>query len=85
MLVESVVTPQSIALAASSDASNAIPFLGLQFFPEAKKSGIDLRWIKTHQGEALSLHRPIMMHFPCFVQETVSQFRTPKCPSSVRA
>ena len=50
MLVESVVTPQSIALAASSDASNAIPFLGLQFFPEAKKSGIDLRWIKTHQG-----------------------------------
>ena len=45
MLVESVVTPQSIALAASSDASNAIPFLGLQFFPEAKKSGIDLRWI----------------------------------------
>lgn len=50
MLVESVVNPQSIALAASSDASNAIPFLGLQFFPEMKKSGIDLRWIKTHRN-----------------------------------
>lgn len=50
MLVESVVTPQSIALAASSDASNSIPFLGLQFFPEAKKAGVDLRWIKTHKG-----------------------------------
>lgn len=50
MLVESVVNPQSIALAASSDVSNSIPYLGLQFFPETKKSGIDLRWIKTHRG-----------------------------------
>ena len=48
--VEDIVTPQSIAIAASSDASNAIPFLGLEFFPEAKKSGIDLRWIKTHKN-----------------------------------
>lgn len=50
MLVESVVTPRSIALAASSDYSNSIPFLGLQFFPEEKKAGVDLRWIKTHRN-----------------------------------
>ena len=50
MLVESVVNAKSIALAASEDASNKIPYLGLSFFPEAKKSGIDLRWIKTHKG-----------------------------------
>lgn len=50
MLVESVVNPQSIALAASSDYSNSIPFLGLQFFPEEKKAGVDLRWIKTHRN-----------------------------------
>lgn len=50
MLVESVVNPQSVALAASSDASNSIPFLGLQFFPEEKKAGVDLRWIKTHRN-----------------------------------
>ena len=50
MLVESVVTPQSIALAASSDVSNSIPYLGLQFFPEVKKAGVDLRWIKSHRG-----------------------------------
>lgn len=50
MLVESVVSPKSIALAASSDASNAIPYLGLQFFPEEKKAGVDLRWIKTHKN-----------------------------------
>ena len=50
MLVESVVNAKSIALAASEAASNSIPYLGLSFFPEAKKSGIDLRWIKTHKG-----------------------------------
>lgn len=50
MLVENVVTAKSIALAASEAASNKIPFLGLNWFPEEKKSGIDLRWIKTHKG-----------------------------------
>ena len=50
MLVESVVNAKSIALAASEAASNRIPYLGLGFFPEQKKSGIDLRWIKTHKG-----------------------------------
>lgn len=50
MLVESVVNAKSIALAASEAASNKIPYLGLSFFPESKKSGIDLRWIKTHKG-----------------------------------
>lgn len=50
MLVESVVNANSIALAASEAASNKIPYLGLGFFPEQKKSGIDLRWIKTHKG-----------------------------------
>lgn len=50
MLVESVVNAKSIALAATEAASNSIPYLGLQFFPEEKKSGIDLRWIKSHKG-----------------------------------
>ena len=50
MLVENVVNAKSIALAASEAASNKIPFLGLNWFPEEKKSGIDLRWIKSHKG-----------------------------------
>lgn len=50
MLVESIVTPKSIAYAAEEAASNRIPFLGLAFFPEQKKAGIDLRWIKSHKG-----------------------------------
>lgn len=55
MLVNEVVTSESIALAATNDASNDIPYLGLQWFPEEKKTGLDLKWIKTHRGLAVSL------------------------------
>jgi hypothetical protein len=55
MLVNEVVDSKSIALAATNNASNDIPYLGLQWFPEAKKSGLDLKWIKTHKGLPVSL------------------------------
>lgn len=55
MLVNEVVNSASIALAATNDASNQIPYLGLQWFPEKKKSGLDLKWIKTHNGLPVSL------------------------------
>lgn len=55
MLVSEVVTSESIALSATKDASNDIPYMGLQFFPEEKKQGLDLKWIKTHRGLAVSL------------------------------
>lgn len=55
MLVNEVVNSASIALAATNDKSNEIPYLGLQWFPEAKKSGLDLKWIKTHSGLPVSL------------------------------
>lgn len=55
MLVNEVINSASIALAATEDASNQIPYLGLQWFPEKKKSGLDLKWIKTHKGLPVSL------------------------------
>ena len=55
MLVNEVVNSASIAQVATTDASNDIPYLGLQWFPEAKKSGLDLSWIKTHSGLPVSL------------------------------
>lgn len=55
MLVNEVVNSKSIALAATEAASNKIPYLGLQWFPEKKKSGLDLKWIKTHKGLPVSL------------------------------
>lgn len=55
MLVNEVVDTKAIALAATNDASNDIPYLGLQWFPERKKSGLDLKLIKTHKGLPVSL------------------------------
>lgn len=55
MLVNEVVNSASIAQVATEDASNQIPYLGLQWFPEKKKSGLDLKWIKTHKGLPVSL------------------------------
>lgn len=55
MLVNEVVNSKAIALAATEDASNQIPFLGLNWFPEKKKSGLDLKWIKTHKGLPVTL------------------------------
>lgn len=55
MLVNEVVNSKAIALAATKDVSNDIPFLGKRWFPEAKKAGLDLKWIKTHKGLPVSL------------------------------
>lgn len=55
MLVNEVVNTKAIALAATHNASNDIPYLGLNWFPETKKSGLDLKWIKTHKGLPVSL------------------------------
>lgn len=50
MLAQDIINAKSIAYAATEAASNKIPYLGLGFFPEQKKAGIDLRWIKGHKG-----------------------------------
>lgn len=55
MLVSEVVNSQSIALEATNNRSNEIPYIGPLWFPEDKKQGLDLKWIKTHKGLAVSL------------------------------
>lgn len=55
MLVDEVVNSRAIALAATEDASNQVPYLGLNWFPEEKKTGLDLKWIKTHKGLPITL------------------------------
>lgn len=55
MLVSDVINSKSIALSATENNSNQIPYLGLNWFPEEKKAGLDLKWIKTHKGLPVSL------------------------------
>lgn len=55
MLVNEVVDSAAIAAVATEVASNQIPYLGLNWFDEKKKSGLDLKWILTHKGLPVSL------------------------------
>lgn len=55
MKLSDVFTAEAIALNYTNAASNAIPYLGTGFFPSQKKAGLDLKWIKGHNGLAVSL------------------------------
>lgn len=55
MLVSEVVNSKSIALSVTEDLRGDDEYLGVQFFPEDKKAGLDLKWVKTHKGLPVSL------------------------------
>lgn len=55
MKLSDVFTAEAIALNYTNAASNEIPYLGVGFFPAQKKAGLDLKWIKGHNGLAVSL------------------------------
>lgn len=55
MRLTDVFTAQAIALNYTTAASNSIPYLGTGFFPAQKKAGLDLKWIKGHNGLPVSL------------------------------
>lgn len=55
MNLSEVFTSEAIALNYTNAASNAVPYLGTGFFPAQKKAGLDLKWIKGHNGLAVSL------------------------------
>lgn len=55
MKLSDVFTAEAIALNYTNAASNAIPYLGAGFFPAQKKAGLDLKWIKGHNGLPVSL------------------------------
>lgn len=55
MKLTDVFTAEAIALNYTNAASNSIPYLGTGFFPSKKKAGLDLKWIKGHNGLPVSL------------------------------
>lgn len=55
MKLSDIFTADAIALNYTNAASNAIPYLGTGLFPARKKAGLDLKWIKGHNGLAVSL------------------------------
>lgn len=55
MNLTDLFTPASIAANFTQVHSNDIPYLGIGFFPEKKKAGLDLSWIKGTKGLPVSL------------------------------
>lgn len=55
MKLTDIFDAEAIALNYTNSASNEIPYLGTGFFPSKKKAGLDLKWIKGHNGLPVSL------------------------------
>lgn len=55
MKLTDIFTADAIALNYTNAASNSIPYLGTGLFPAQKKAGLDLKWIKGHNGLPVSL------------------------------
>lgn len=55
MKLTDVFTAEAIALNYTNAASNAIPYYGAGLFPAQKKAGLDLKWIKGHNGLPVAL------------------------------
>lgn len=55
MLITDVFEARAVASHWTETASNRIPYLGQGFFPNQKKMGLDLKWIKGNKGLPVSL------------------------------
>lgn len=55
MKITDVFNSKAVAIVQNKVASNKIPYLGVGLFPEQKKLGLDLSWIKTSSGLPVSL------------------------------
>lgn len=55
MLITDIFTAKALAAHWTETASNRIPYLGQAFFPNDKKMGLDLKWIRGHKGLPVSL------------------------------
>lgn len=50
VLITDVYDSRAVAVRRSENPSNAMDFIGKQFFPNKKKLGLSIKWIKTHKG-----------------------------------
>ena len=55
MRLTDVFSAEAVAIRQTTEASNRMPYIGQAFWPNKKKMGIDLKWIKTHKGLGVAL------------------------------
>lgn len=60
MLLTDVFSAQAVAIRQTSDPSNAETFMGLQFFPNRRKMGIEIKWFKQHLDTGTALKPSVL-------------------------
>lgn len=55
MRFNDIFSARALAFRLTNDPSNGINYMGEAFFPRKKKMGIDLKWIKAHNGLGVAL------------------------------
>ena len=55
VLITDIYDSQAVAARRTQDPSNAMGFVGKAFFPNRKKLGLSLKWIKTSSIKLLHL------------------------------
>lgn len=55
MIISDILNTPAIAAYMTESESNRVPYLGKAYFPDRKKMGIDLKWLKSHKGLGVAL------------------------------
>ena len=76
MKMSDAFSAKAIAVNHTETASNKIPYLGVGLFPPKKKTGLDLKWIKTPKAYLFLLSHPLLMQYQ--QSEVVRAFRSLK-------
>lgn len=80
MIISEIFNTQAIAAYFSEAQSNRIPFLGEAFFPNKKKMGIDLKWLKSHKGIGVALKPSNFDAIPTIRPRGVAQMTKEEMP-----
>lgn len=80
MIISEIFNTQAIAAYFTEAQSNRIPFLGEAFFPNKKKMGIDLKWLKSHKGIGVALKPSNFDAIPTIRPRGVAQMTKEEMP-----
>lgn len=80
MIISEIFNTQAIAAYFTEAQSNRIPFLGEAYFPNKKKMGIDLKWLKSHKGIGVALKPSNFDAIPTIRPRGVAQMTKEEMP-----
>lgn len=80
MIISEIFNTKAIAAYFTEAQSNKIPFLGEAYFPNKKKMGIDLKWLRSHKGIGVALKPSNFDAIPTIRPRGVAQMTKEEMP-----